>query len=240
MKRFFVTEKNVSGSYFVFNEAKTIRYIRNVLRLHVGDQIELFDGKGNIHLAELKKVMKLEVNGKIVSSKIEKANQDVKFILAQALPRAGKLDEIIRMNTEVGVEQFIIFESDFSIAKADRYSPDKMERLERVAIEASKQSERSNVPEIIGPTHFSEVLEKSADWKILLHSRADETVDLKTLLPKIERDSQTVLVLIGPEGGFSPEELRQAQKSWIYNCSLNLPILRTETAGVVVSGLLLA
>ncbi len=240
MRRFFIDPRDLNRDNFHITDLKICNHIRTVLRMQPGDRIILFDGTGNEFTGELTRIQKNHVGGKIIESRKDAKVSDLpRLILAQSLPRAGKLDEIIRMNTEVGVSSFIIFESEYSVAKAESVSEQKLERLERVAIEASRQSERAEVPSISGPLDFSELLQTEADLKLILHSKENEAAVPMEEVRKLLKPGASVLMAIGPEGGFSDKETKEAIAAGFKLVHLKLPILRTETAGIAVSSILL-
>lgn len=241
--RFFANEDKIKRGYYIIDDRKSCKYIRKVLRLKLGTEIIVFDGEGNEYLASLDFITTEKVSGKLLEElKSEETSEGTKFymILAQGLPRAGKLDDIIRMNTEVGIKEFYFFETEYSVVKVKDFTPERFARLDRLATEASRQSERSFIPKSHFPMTFAEILAIPADVKILLHSRETSgSKDLNEIKKKIKPDQQ-VLVIIGPEGGFSPKELELAEKNKIQIAYLNLPILRTGTAGIVACGILLS
>jgi len=239
MRRFFIDKKNINRDKFHITDEKTCKHMRNVLRLKAGDKVVLFDGEGNEYLGSLLRVQSNYVRGEIAEMKKPVQSNKPYLILAQSLPRAGKIDDIVRMNTEAGVSEFILFESEYSVAKLESYGQNKMQRLERLVTEASRQSERSMIPVVNTPQSFAEMLAYEADIKLLLHSKAGTDAvtiaDIKAGL----KPEQKVLFAIGPEGGFSPKEIELAIDSGFKTVHLDLPILRTETAGIAVSAILL-
>lgn len=239
MHRFFISPKQIQHSYFEIIDPKAIKYIRNILRLSKGEIVELFDSEGSTYQAKLELISRDLVNGKIITS--EKRTEDRPYlILAQALPRAGKLDDIVKNNTEVGVSQFLLFESEYSQVKIHSYNEQKVARYQRIAIEAAKQSERAIVPEVKAPITFEQVLSSPVPLKILLHSRQQAgSKNIYQIKPSLA-ETQKALLIVGPEGGFSPNELKLAKLADCNIVYLDLPILRTETAGVVASGILLS
>lgn len=240
MRRFFIDPQNIHIDRFWIVEPKTAKHMRKVLRLKKGDRITLFDGTGNEFEAEIELITKDKVQGSLKRSYEVEAEETSRFVLAQGLPRAGKLDDIIRMNTEVGVSEFLLFESDYSQVKVGDYSKSKLERLQRVAEEAARQSERQSIPQIAEPVAFSVILEQSFDIKVILHSRITgvsvDIADIKSKIGKLD----SLLIMVGPEGGFSESELEVAKEKGFTVAHMNLPILRTETAGIVASGILLS
>lgn len=239
MHRFFIYPEQIKQEWFQFEDPKVIKYMRNVLRLKPGDEIVLFDGEGLEHTAVITKLIKERATGKITKT-VELKEEWPHLTLAQALPRAGKLDDILRQNTEVGVSEFLLFESEYSMFKLSKFKESKLERLERVVQEAGKQSERKILPLVNEPMTFPEMLETEADIKILLHSREVEgSVNIAKIKAQVAVNTD-ILVVVGPEGGFSPKEVLEAKEAGFQIGYLNLPILRTETAGVAVSSILLS
>jgi 16S rRNA (uracil1498-N3)-methyltransferase len=241
--RIYVPKEKIHRGKFVLHDLKLAKYLRQVLRVNKGEKVTVFDGDGGEYQAELTMLTKEEVSGEVnsdtgTSGKNGIRETGTKLILAQATPRAGKLDEIIRMNTEVGVSEFVLMESEYSVGKLGDNQEFKLKRLQRITVEAARQSERNVVP-AIGFKSFAQVLKTEADLKIILHSRSKESSqDLNDL--KAEAKDKNILLLVGPEGGFSPAELKLAVENGFVIGHLKLPILRTETAGIIASGILLS
>jgi len=251
-RRLFVKKENIYRDKFIIPDRDTAKYLRKVLRLNVGDKISLFDGEGKEYAAEIRLLRNDVVKGKILDAEDSRVKADssresylpgyrptLTLILAQAFPRAGKLDEIVRMNTEIGVSEFLFFESEFSVVKAQNFPESKLARLSRVVKEAARQSERLIIPKLTIAGDFPAALNYPADFKILLHSRqvqgSQNLNELKSRIP----DKAKLLLLVGPEGGFSKREVALAIGQSVKIAHLNLPILRTETAGIVTAASLL-
>lgn len=237
--RFFINNSNIQKDSFVLSEKDVIHKIAKVLRLNKNDGIILVNEYG-VEMDAVIETISPIVTGKIIQRKEQEANSDqLRLTLAQALPKAKKFDQIIRMNTEVGVSKFAPFESKFSIVKLDKLKDTKIERWEKIATEAARQSERNEIPEILKPIQFEELLELRAEQKILLHSRdISDSIELKSVINN--NKFKDVIIAIGPEGGFSKEEVEKAiQKGWTV-AYLDLPILRTETAGIVAASVILS
>ncbi len=240
MHRFFVEKESIFPTKAIIEDPDSIKKIRQVLRLNVGDKIWLFDGEGGEYLASVKTLQKTGIMVDIEEKVKKEKGSKPHYIVGQALTRSTKIDEIVRMNTEIGADEFVFFESQYSIVKQKDFNENKLGRWEKIAEEATRQSERSNIPEINEPITFEEALKIEADLKIILHSRKDSSSeDLKSLKEKINSDSK-ILLLIGPEGGFSKREIDLAKEKDFVVGYLNLPVLRTETAGVVASAVLLS
>ncbi len=236
--RFFVDSKSHTARNFLITDRATVGHISIVLRLKKGDDIILFDGMGTEYEAKIGYIDKKQVAGLVSKAYQCELPNKPKVLLAQSLPKAGKMDDIVRMNTEVGVVGFILYESENSIPKVEDYSITKVEHLTKVAQEALRQSEGNILPEFKGPIKFKDLLKAEADKKIILHSRDYKgAINLKEIEFKNE---DTIVLVIGPEGGLSSKELDQAVEAGFTVAHLDLPILRTETAGVVASAIILS
>ncbi|MBD3363454.1 RsmE family RNA methyltransferase [Candidatus Dojkabacteria bacterium] len=239
LHRFHIQPKNIHQNTFWTDNSKISEKIRKVLRLNKGDQILIFDGKGNEYIAELTLVAKNETKGTILEEKNRKLKEKPKIIIAQALTRSSRIDQVIRMNTEVGVYGFILFESEYSVVKTKDLKENKIERWKRVATDAARQSERVYIPKIAKPISFKQIITSTYKNKILLHSRKQKNCENIIETIKELDLSEEIVVIIGPEGGFSKDEINTSEKNRVQIVYLDLPILRTETAGVVVSSYIL-
>ena len=238
--RFFIQKTDIKRKRFLISDPQIVNHMRSVLRLKKGATIELFDGEGNELIATLGYISKEQAAGVVEGVKPNTQAPKPAVFLAQALPRAGKFDGIVRMNTELGVQGFVLYDTEYSVTKAVSYTEAKVERLKRVTVEAVRQSEAKVIPDFYGPMSFKEALEFKADHKLILHSRSlADSQNINKVKEQI-KPGEIVLVFIGPEGGFSPNEIKIAQEANATFIYLDLPILRTETAGVVVDGILLS
>jgi 16S rRNA (uracil1498-N3)-methyltransferase len=213
-------------------------YVRNVLRLKSGDRLELLDGSGQVHEAEIISLTKSLVEVKILNSYRSENEPQVKVTLAQALPKGSKMDFVIEKSVELGVNRIVPVLTERTIGKNAK--PDRWRKL---AKEAAEQSGRAIIPEIAELTDFASVLkQKTSSNLALLPWELEKDQTLKSVLSDnlILRYSDPacrqagILVLIGPEGGFSQEEVQQARALGWQTVSLGKRILRTETAGLVV------
>ncbi|KXK09764.1 MAG: RsmE family RNA methyltransferase [Candidatus Dojkabacteria bacterium] len=238
MHRIYVSPDELNDNSGIISDPQTVYYLGSVLRIRVGENIELFDGLGNLFNAQVTKATKREVEFSISASTFFDRPNSPTLILAQARPKAGKIDDILRMNTEVGVSAFIVFEAERSQGKPDNH-PDKIVRKNKILQEASRQSERLYVPELAIADDIVKVLNTKADHKAVLVSREHEgSVDIAKFKESIQNQDR-VIAMVGPEGGFSQTEIGKAVATGYVPIHLDLPIMRTETAGVVVSGILM-
>ncbi len=220
-----------------------VHYIKDVLRLQAGDKLELLDGTGKVYLSKIIEIKADKIFCEIVETR-QLATGDPSASLgagrrlvtiAQCLPKAKKMSLIIQKCTELGAARLIPALSERSIAKGD-----KRERWQKIAKEAAEQSGRSTIPRIDQLTKFKDVLKIAKNFDLaLIPWELEKTNTLKKALrslttPHHPSPSPTILILIGPEGGFSQEEVDLARQAGFTPITLGQSILRTETAGLAV------
>lgn len=246
--RFYLSKSQINKKRFLLEDERSVRHMGLVLRMKVGDELILFDGEGKEYNATLGYLTKKQAAGVVQSEYEVELSNKMNLTIAQSLPRAGKLDDIVRMNTEAGVAGFLFFESEYSVAKIESFNNQKLDRLSKVALEALRQSEGIIIPNLEGAYTFQEAINQEGyDKKIILHSRnvkgSKNIVDIKEKiysdLKKLKGAKPRILLMVGPEGGFSPKEIKLALENNFEVAYLDLPILRTETAGIVASSFLL-
>lgn len=220
MHRLFIVDiKNTSIT------GPDLHYLRDVVRLKNDETFEILDNTGMVYKAKILKIGKENIEYSILSSSKEESEPRTKVTLAQGLPKSQKMDFIIEKCTELGVNKIIPMLSSRSVAKGE-----KLERWRKLAKEAAEQSRRGIIPAVTGLTYFSAVLKmrKQFDLALIPFEQEKETA-LKKVLASHPKN---ILIVIGPEGGFSPEEIEQAKASNFTPITLGKRILRTETAGL--------
>jgi 16S rRNA (uracil1498-N3)-methyltransferase len=229
MHRFFVPKDEIpiiTGS--------DAHQIKDVLRMKVGDDIELLDGCGSIYHSKIFEIKKDKVVCDVISTRKEDTQLKVKVTIAQCLPKAKKMDLIIQKCTELGAVKIIPTLSERSISKVD-----KLERWKKIAKEAAEQCGRSDIPEILPLTQFKDVLKLKKDYDLaLIPWELEKQNSLKNIITSFPHSHPSFLSLIGPEGGFSKKEVDLAIKSGFNPVSLGKRILRTETAGMAMLAML--
>jgi 16S rRNA (uracil1498-N3)-methyltransferase len=202
----------------------------HVLRLRVGDRFIAFDGRGAEWDAELTSVAD-EVMGKVISERTA-VSLPYRLTLYQALPKADKMDRIVRMGTELGVAAFVPVIASRSIKRGSR-----RDRWRRIAAEAARQSRRSEVAHISEPLVFDAAVERFSGHAMRLVLWEDGGLPFATALESGGRASD-IAVFVGPEGGFDAREV-DALQSVGTMCDLGPLVLRTETAGVAAAAIVL-
>jgi len=215
-------------------------YLRDVLRLKEGDGLTLFDGVGH----EYRAVIRTFTPGAAELEVITKENirlPETRITLAQSLPKGSKMEFIIQKATELGVRRIIPFISSRSIPRlTGTRAAGKAARWRKVAVEASRQCGRGDVPEVSEIISFDEML-RTADGdalRIILWEGEEQLGIREVLTDERYAGVNGFCVVIGPEGGFSWEEVEKAQKNGFLPTSLGRLILRTETAPLAVLSIL--
>lgn len=242
--RFFVPSSRIIDGV-VFIRGTDVWHITKVLRLSKGDQVIVFDGTGREYKVALGKQKRREILGTVLDQWEKDTESPLQLTLVQGLPKANKMDLIVQKATEVGVNEIIPLQTERSIWNPkQKRTPDekvhqRLERWSRISIEASKQSCRTAVPLIRPIVTIKEFLSQpiSADLKLLLWEE-EKSTSLKDALQKQISPVQSAIVVIGPEGGFTPQEAEQFRSDGYTPVALGKRILRTETASVVVLGIL--
>jgi 16S rRNA (uracil1498-N3)-methyltransferase len=198
-----------------------------VLRLAQGDLVSLFDGRGQLGSARIVALGKGGLRCELMTSEL-RAPRVGRVVLVQCLPKAGKLDDIVRMTTELGVAEIALAESEYCVTRAARPADHKRERLERIAIEAARQAEQDYLPVISAPRPLDEVLAR-APVGAFRAACVERTSD--PLPEALEVDE--LWLVIGPEGGLSSHDRAVLQARAFTPVALGQTILRTETAAVV-------
>ncbi|MDB9450929.1 16S rRNA (uracil(1498)-N(3))-methyltransferase [Dolichospermum circinale] len=204
-------------------------YLLRVLRLRDGDKFIVMDGMGKWWLARLQ-----GEQGEVLELLEVKTELPVAITLMMALPKGNGFDEIVRCCTELGVTSIAPILSDRTLLNP---SPQKLERWQRIASEAAEQSERAVVPTILQPVAFNTAIkETTATHRYICEARGD----YPHLQQVINKTANEIIIAIGPEGGWTNQELEIAIASGFQPISLGRRILRAVTAPIVAISLIAA
>ncbi len=210
--------------------------IVNVLRKRDGDEIEVIDSAAQRFAATL------AIDGRTVRATLgalKTADESAfpEITVAQGVPKGQKMDFVVEKLTELGAARIIPLQSERTIAS--EVNTNKIERWRRLAKTAAQQCGRARITEIAGPQTLAALIEQfgTYDAVLFLWELADRT-PLRERLPQLAAKANTVLVIIGPEGGFSHTEADAAASAGAALVSLGERVLRTETAGLVMLALL--
>ena len=234
MPRFFVNADAISENKIIISGDDAF-HISRALRMAAGEHITVCDTNATEYDCVLEEFLPDKVVATIVDSKPSETEPPFFAQVYQGLPKGDKLETVIQKSVECGASAISTFESEFCIAKSKpEAEKNKLERRNKIATEAAKQSGRALLPKVYATVSFDKMLEEAAkaDVKIFCYE-AEGTLpmgkQLKEALTKIE-GKPTVAIVVGPEGGFSRSEAEKAQKMGFLMCGLGKRILRTETA----------
>ncbi len=230
MRRFFFRSEEKAGNLVVLSTAES-HHIRRVLRLHVGAEVELFDGSGGIYQAKLVEIGS-KVRAQIVSADIEPEENGAPLWVCQGLLKAKNMDITVQKCTELGVRGLVPFLSSRCQGRPDLTKESKKhERWLKIVEESCKQCRRSRPMEVLEAMEFQNVLDlfdTTPPGLNILFWEEEKDVSLHDLFPF--QDVGEVRILLGPEGGFTREEADMARKAGWRTVSLGRRILRAETA----------
>ena len=234
MSRFFSPPENVKGDK-IFIEGKEAHHLLKVMRLKAGDEVVIFDGQGKGYQGVIIEERKKSAVVKILSEKKVEKLEEPRVTLAQALPARGKMDYLVEKATELGVDEIIPLETKRSVVKINKGKAElTRRRWEKISISASKQCGRLKLPVINRITKFPHALGKASEFDLVLFPCLNfKAVPLKKVLEdggKIKK----VLVFIGPEGGFSKEEIKQAEFVGCKLVALGSNVLKSDTAALAM------
>ena len=237
MRRFFVEEQDIKENQVTI-KGDEARHIAQVLRLKERDKIKVFTGKGKEYLTEIIQASKKEVIGKVLKESKLDTEPPIEITLVQGLPKSDKMDFIVQKVTELGVKKVIPVITQRTIVRLDKEKAEKRRnRWQRIALEAAKQSGRAIVPEVREAIPFIQALDNLNRESLNLIPWEEETsTSLKEVLKNhtshIPHLVSQITVFIGPEGGFTSEEIEAAKEKGAIPVSLGPRLLRTETAGL--------
>jgi len=237
MARFFVPRKNLRDKHGLI-DGQELAHLKKVLRLVPGDRITVFDDSGWEHEAMIVEIAGDRGEIEIIRSYEAGRESPLQVTLAVGVTKGEKMDLVVEKATELGVQTIVAFTSAFSVPKWDaRKIAARTARWQKIALSAAKQCGRTRVPDILPLCDFRALVEGgSADVLKLLFWENERHQSLRQAHEKFSR-AGSVLVVIGPEGGFDGQEAEFAQLHDFQCVCLGKRILRAETAAVTALSL---
>jgi len=238
-RRFMISSRCINNGSAAL-DGDLFRHIVRVLRLSPGDRLTLVDEKGSEHDGVIDHVARELVTVKITRSNHDPAQEGsgLRITVCQALPKGEKIDLILQKGTELGAHDFWLFGGSRSVARVrEEQLGGKLERWNRIAAEAARQCGRRTVPAVQWyPAAFEAAAAATHDLRLILWED-ERTRRLKDTLAGIPAPG-SVIVSIGPEGGFDPLETGLFVRHGFQSVSLGSRILRTETAAIAIVAIL--
>jgi 16S rRNA (uracil1498-N3)-methyltransferase len=232
-RRIFIRHScEVGGDYLPDREG--LHYLVRVLRVKPGDRFHGFDaGSASYQLEWRSESQGFRVLERIVPS----VEPPLSLALAQGVPKGPKFEQVLKQCTEVGIRAFFPLFTERTVV---RLEPDEREgkriRWAKIIQEASRQCGRNEVPELSGPLPWEEALEMLGSFDLVLMLYEGDAPSIRSVLES-QKTAKRILMLVGPEGGWSPREVEDAKTKGARVVHLPTPILRTETAPLVAAAM---
>ena len=239
MYRFYIGQDQIQEDEIHILDSD-VNHIRNVLRLEPGDWLVACDGEGTDYVCRIQSLSPDDVTLSIEKKQESGTELDTRITLFQGIPKKDKMEFIIQKCVELGVTKIVPVDTDRAVVKLDAKKEEaKRKRWYGISESAAKQSKRTVIPQIQMPLSWKQALEEAKELDVVLVPYENErgmeaTREIFRSIP----EGASIGVMIGPEGGFSPEEIAQLDKD-MHRISLGRRILRTETAGMATLSMLI-
>ena len=237
LHRFFVLPERIRGEEVVLTEQA--HQIRDVLRLKVSERVIVLDNEGWEYEVELTAAGRGEVRGKVAERREASGEPEVRITLYQSLLAREKFEWVLQKCTEIGVAGFVPVVTERSVVRDSGIKASRSGRWRRIIQEAAEQSHRGRLPELAAPVKFKEAVAGLDGFDTSLVAAPEaRNKSLRACLGD-GKGAGSISLFIGPEGGFTEDEVRQLCGGGAIAFSLGERILRTETAAVVASSVIL-
>lgn len=241
MSRFFVDPSDITDKYVYLSDRDDLHHMKKVLRMNVGDELDVSDGAAWEYHVEIEEMSSDEAKLLILDKQKFAREPELAVTLYQGIPKATKMEGIIQKNVELGVKAIVPVFMDRTVVVDKGNFSKKLARWQKISDEAVKQCKRGVIPQICESMTSKEMVTDLADYDLILfpyENEDDRTI--KDCLRKIADDvaegkaemPKKVAIIIGPEGGFSDKEAEMLDEAGAERVSLGKTILRTETAGM--------
>ncbi len=235
MHRFFIPPNTIHDNRVILR-GDIVHQIRDVLRMRPGDEIILLDNSGYAHQTELTLIDRDSVRGTINDKWQLETEPSAQITLYQGLLKGQKFDWVLQKGTEIGVTAFVpVLAARCIVGNLEDVSGTRVERWERIVVEAAEQAGRASLPHLSNPPLFTHACERAARGSLsLIPWEEEHERSLRETLSQVPKSKQ-INLFIGPEGGFAAEEIAAAKEHGIIPVSLGPRILRAETAGLAAA-----
>lgn len=235
MPHFFIDEKNINNNIITVDDSDNYRHIARALRARVGEKLLLIDNNQIQYETKISEITSKEIKCEIEKSYPSKRDLDFDLYLAQSPLRSDAQLTVIEKATELGARGVYPIITDNCAVQLET-AQRKQEKWQKVMFEASKQCERAKIPTCFEPTILPELLAQNFDRIIVFGERSTEISLKKYLSSNPIQKNERMLVIVGPEGGFSQKEFDMFKKKNLPVITLGDLILKAETAVVVALG----
>lgn len=239
MHQFFIEEEQI-GKEYVTITGTDVNHIKNVLRMKPGEKIRVSSTGGQDFYCKIAELGEDFIQADILDEKASRTELSSRIYLFQAIPKGDRMETVIEKAVELGVYEIIPVAMKYCVVKLDeKKAANKIRRWQAIAESAAKQSKRSIIPRVHPVMNYKEALEYAGECDVNLVPYENERgmAATREVLEEIE-PGQNISIMIGPEGGFAPEEIQAARES-MKVISLGKRILRTDTAGICTLSVLM-
>ena len=238
MFRYFSAEENINKNKINVTGGDA-RHLKTILRAQMGDKINIVT-ESSEYVACVKSLEKDTIECEIIEEIISNNEASTNITLCQGIPKQTKMETIIQQNVEIGVKAFIPLITQRTVVKLNDKEREqkKLERWQKIAKESAKQSKRNVIPTVLDLMTLKELIAK-AKYENATIIVPYELEDTKTLKEVLKDKAKDYYVVIGPEGGFDLSEIVMLQESGAKIVTLGKRILRTQTAGVIASSIIM-
>ncbi len=228
MPRFFVPKKEIGSSFLVLTGENAAH--ARVLRLKNGDAVTVCDGEGTDYACTVSDTSNGQICLVVHREDVSQSEAAVACSVYMAFAKADKFEHVIQKATELGACELVCFPSARCVSRPDEKAlAKKLDRWQKIAASAAEQSGRGRIPKVIALSSYAQALARAAQAELAVCFYENE--ERLTFRAAIEAAPfHTAAILTGPEGGFEPEEIRQAAEAGLKICTLGSRILRCETA----------
>lgn len=237
MAKFFISKKLIDGNNIIL-AGQNMNHIINVLRHKRGDNIEISCEDGIEYICEITEIFNDKIQINIVDRVKDDSEPNVKITLYQALPKSEKMELIIQKCVELGIHSIVPINSERTIVNLSGKEDKKILRWNKISESATKQSRRGKVPQIKNVLNFKDaIIQARLNHMNIIPFEKEKNIGLRDFVRKF--DGTSIGIFIGPEGGFSQNEIDYARLNNVLPITLGKRILRTETAGFITTAILL-
>jgi 16S rRNA (uracil1498-N3)-methyltransferase len=236
VNRFFIEKINPLEKEVILNDPVQLHHLKDVLRIKLKEKVAIFDSLGNEYIVLVSQIEQAAIKFEIKDKKNTQESK-IKITVACAIPKNVKMDDIVDKLTQLGVECIIPLETQRVIVKLDKQKKlARQIRWEKISLSALKQSQRSRFVKINPISAFKDVVicAKNYDLK-LIPTLEDKRIGLRQVFNEDSGKIKNVIILIGPEGDFTPQEVAFAKASGFIPVNLGPGVLRVDTAAIAVA-----
>lgn len=239
MPKYFTEPENIKDGFIeIFSDEA--KHILNVMRMEIGDKLTICDGQSNDYLCRICETGKNCLKAKIEETTKSESEPKTKITLYQGLPKSDKMELIIQKCVEIGVCRIVPVITERAVVKIEKGAKEdkKTERWQKIAESAAKQSGRGIIPAVERPMKFKEAIEEAVkNGEAIIPYENEKDRGLKEFVKNSK--AENIGIFIGPEGGFDTKEIEFSVENGVMSVTLGKRILRTETAGIVTSAIVL-